>query len=200
MTGGTIIETVIKSKNGLKDLKEKRDSPSSRSLREILQQGAGTSGAPLRGPAAPSKPAVEIAAKDTDEPVVRNLSEEKSETILLGVSSNDILLQGTSTSSIPTAEGLRHIVSGVGELILTKKVLSGCSRQKLKKARAKSSEAGTVGIQQSRYAGASKQGEHPPKSLRDHGRRAVPLQKRQEHQKCPGTPRDLVLTWRLRPT
>jgi hypothetical protein len=191
------MENVIKSKNGLKVQKEKTDSPSNISHLEILQQGAGTSGAPLRGLADPSKHAVEIAAKDTDEPVVRNLSEEKSETILLGVSRNDILLQGTSTSSIPTAEGLRHIVSGVGELLLTKKALAGCSRQKLKKARAKSSEAGTVGIQQSRYAGPSKQGEPPPKTLRDHGRRAVPLQKRQGHQKCPGTPKYLVLTRRL---
>jgi hypothetical protein len=115
----------------------------------------------------PAKPAVEISAKYTDEPVVRNLSEIKSETILLGVSSTDILLQGTSTSIIPTAgEGLGHIVSGVGELRLTKKALSGCVRQKLKKARAKASEAVTVAIQQSRNAGASKQGESPTETLK----------------------------------
>jgi hypothetical protein len=34
------------------DLKEKRDSTSRKSLREILQQGAGSSGVPRRGPAA----------------------------------------------------------------------------------------------------------------------------------------------------
>jgi hypothetical protein len=35
---------------GPNDLKKKRDSPTRRSLQEILQQGAGNSGAPLRGP------------------------------------------------------------------------------------------------------------------------------------------------------
>jgi hypothetical protein len=67
------METVIKTKNSSRDLKLKKDSPSRRSLREILQQGAGISGAPLRDPVA-SKTAVEISAKDTDEQVVRNLS------------------------------------------------------------------------------------------------------------------------------
>jgi hypothetical protein len=125
-------EIKTKTKTGPKDLKQK-NSPPRRSLREILQQGAGSSGALLRGPAATSKP-VEISAKDRDEPVGRNLSEVKSETTLLGVSSTDIPLQGTSTSSIPTAgEGLGHIVSGVGELHLVKKALSGCSRWKLKR-------------------------------------------------------------------
>jgi hypothetical protein len=82
-------------------------------------------------------------------------SEVKSETILLGIISTDIPLQGTSTSSIPTGgEGLGYIVSGVGELRLKKKALSGWTRQKLKKARAKASEAGTLGIQKSRNAGA----------------------------------------------
>jgi hypothetical protein len=67
------METVIKIETGPKDLKPKRDSPSRRSLREIMQQGAGSSGAPLRGTAT-SKHAVDFSAKDTDEPVVRNLS------------------------------------------------------------------------------------------------------------------------------
>jgi hypothetical protein len=35
-----------KLKTGTLDLKEKRDSPSRKSLREILQQGAGSSGVP----------------------------------------------------------------------------------------------------------------------------------------------------------
>jgi hypothetical protein len=94
------METVKKIKTGPKDLKQKRDSPSRRSLQEILQQGAGSSGAPIRSPAATSEPAVEISGKDRHEPVVRNLSDVKSKTILLGVSSTDIPLQGTSTSSI----------------------------------------------------------------------------------------------------
>jgi hypothetical protein len=76
-----------KTKTGPKDLKQKRNTPPRISLREILQQGAESSGGPLRGPAATSEPAVEISAKDSDEPVVRNLSEVKSKTILLGVSS-----------------------------------------------------------------------------------------------------------------
>jgi hypothetical protein len=126
------MKTVKKTKTGPKDVKQKRDSPSRRSLREILQQGAESSGAQLRGPAATSEPAVEISTKDRDEPVVRNLFEVKSETILLRVNSTDIPLQGTSTSSIPTAgEGLGHIVSGVGELHLAKKALSGCPRRKI---------------------------------------------------------------------
>jgi hypothetical protein len=43
--------------------KKKRDYPSRRS------------GAPLNGPPATSKPVVEMSAKGTDEPVVRNLPE-----------------------------------------------------------------------------------------------------------------------------
>jgi hypothetical protein len=38
-------------------------------------QQPGSSGAPLRCPVTSSEPAVEISAKDTDEPVVRNLPE-----------------------------------------------------------------------------------------------------------------------------
>jgi hypothetical protein len=54
---------------------------------------------------------------------------------------------------------LGHIISGVGELRLAKKALSGYARWKLKKARARASEAGTGGIQQPANAGAPKQGE-----------------------------------------
>jgi hypothetical protein len=163
------METEAKTKTGPKDLKQKRDSPSRGFLQEILQQGAGSSGAPSRGPAATSKPAVEISANDWDEPVAQNLSEVKSKTIPSGVSSTDTPLQGASTSSIPTAgEGLGHTctVSGVGELCLAKKALSGCARRKLKKARARASEAGTGGIQQSGNAGAPKQGETPTETLK----------------------------------
>jgi hypothetical protein len=56
-----------KEKIGPQDLKEKRDSSSRRSLLEILQKGAGISSAPLSGPVATSKPAVEISAKGRDK-------------------------------------------------------------------------------------------------------------------------------------
>jgi hypothetical protein len=119
----------------------------------------------------------------------------------LGVSSTDIPLQGASTSSTPTAgEAVGHIVSGVGGLRLAKKALSGCARRKLKKPRARASEASIGGIQQPGIISAPKQGETPPKSLRGQSRRAVPLQKRPEHQKGPGTLRDQGLTRRLWPT
>jgi hypothetical protein len=62
-------------KNGPKDLKKHGDYPSRRSLREILQQGPESSGAPLRCPAATSESAVEISDKGRDGPVVRNLLE-----------------------------------------------------------------------------------------------------------------------------
>jgi hypothetical protein len=88
------MDTNTKTKTGPKDLKQKRDSPPRRSLREILQQGAGSSGAPPRRPVVTSEPVVKISAKDRDEPVVRDLSKVKSETTLLGVSSTDIPLQG----------------------------------------------------------------------------------------------------------
>jgi hypothetical protein len=92
--------------------------------------------------------------------VVRNLPEVKPGTLPLGVSSTDTPLQGTSTSSIPTAgEGLGHLVSGVGGLRLAKNALSGCARRKLKKARARASEAITGGIQQPGNADAPKQSE-----------------------------------------
>jgi hypothetical protein len=44
-----------RKKTGPQDLKEKRDSPSRRSTLEILQQGAGSFGAPLSGPVATSE-------------------------------------------------------------------------------------------------------------------------------------------------
>jgi hypothetical protein len=73
--------------------------------------------------------------------MVRNLPEVKPKIPLLEVSRTDIPLQGASTSSKPTAEGQGHLVSKVGGLHLAKKALSGCARQKLKKARARASEA-----------------------------------------------------------
>jgi hypothetical protein len=76
------MDTKIKIKRGPKDLKQKRDPPPRRSLREILKQGDGSSGSPLRDPAATSEPAVEISVKGSDEPVVRNLPEVKPGTPL----------------------------------------------------------------------------------------------------------------------
>jgi hypothetical protein len=109
MTRGTKIDTEMKTKTRPKNLKQKRDSPPRRSLREILQQEAGIYGASLRGPAATNEPAVGISAKDRDEPAVQNLSEVKTKTTLLVVSSTGIPLQGASTSSTPTAgEALGH--------------------------------------------------------------------------------------------
>jgi hypothetical protein len=154
-------------KTGPQDLKEKKDSPLRRSLREILQQVAGSPGAPLKGLDAATEPAVEISAKGKDEPVVRNLPEDKPRTPLLGVSSSDIPLQGASTSSIPTArEDLGHLVSGVGGLRLAKKALSASARRKLKKTSARASEAGTGSIQQPGNVGAPKQGETSTESLK----------------------------------
>jgi hypothetical protein len=129
-----------KEKTGPQDLKEKRDSPSRRSLREILQQGAGSSGAPLSGQVVTGEPAVEISAKGRDKPMVRNLPEMKPKIPLLGVSSTDIPLQGASTSSKPTeGEGQGHLVSKVGGFRLAKKALSGCARRQLKQAKARAS-------------------------------------------------------------
>jgi hypothetical protein len=103
------METISKTKTGSKDLKQKMDSPPRRTLREILQQGAGSSGAPSRRPVATSEPAAEISVKDRDEPAVLNLPQVKTKTTLCGVSSTDIPLQGASTSSTPTAgEALGH--------------------------------------------------------------------------------------------
>jgi hypothetical protein len=65
--------------------------------------------------------------------VVRNLTEVKPRTPLLGVSSTDTPLQGASSRSTPTArDRLGHVVSGVGGLRLAKKALE---RQKQGEAR-----------------------------------------------------------------
>jgi hypothetical protein len=76
ITHGTKIDYKAKNKtNGPKDQKKKRDCPPRRSLREILQQGAGSSGVPARDPGATSEPAAVTSAKGRDEPMVRNLPE-----------------------------------------------------------------------------------------------------------------------------
>jgi hypothetical protein len=141
------MDTELKKTTGPKNLKMKRGSPPRRSLREILEQGTGSYGAPLRGPAATSETAAVISAKGRNEPMVRNLPEVKPGTSLLRVSGTDIPPQTASTSDIPTAK-LGHQVSGVGGIRLAKKALSVCARRKLKKAKARANEARTEGIQQ----------------------------------------------------
>jgi hypothetical protein len=78
----------------------------------------------------------------------------------LGISNTDTPLQGASISGLPAAGGEPgNLVSGIGGIHLTKKVLSGCARQKLKKAKARAIEAETGGIQQPGNAITPKQGE-----------------------------------------
>jgi hypothetical protein len=154
-----------KLKIGRQNLKETRDSPSWKSLREILQQGAGSSGVPRSGPAATRVPAVEISAKGRDKPMVRYLTEVKLKIPLMGVSHTDIPLQGASTSSKPAVgEGQGHSISQTDGPRLAKKALSGCTRRKLKKARTRASEAETGGFQQPGNASAPKQGENSTKA------------------------------------
>jgi hypothetical protein len=72
----------------------------------------------------------------------------------------------------PVISAAGHLVSRVGGLHLAKKALTGCARQKLKKAKAMASKAGTEGIQQPGNAGAPKQGEtltETPKRPRSEG-------------------------------
>jgi hypothetical protein len=163
ITPGTAVNTESKQTTFRRGLKKKSDSPPRRSLREIIQQGAGSSGAPLRGLVATSKPAVEISAEGRDEPVVRNLPDVKPGIRLLGVSATDIPLQGASIFGMPTAgEGLGHLVSRVGRHPDN----AFFARRKLKKAKARASEAGTGGIQQPGNAGAHKQEETLTETLK----------------------------------
>jgi hypothetical protein len=74
-----------------------------------------------------TEPAVEVSARGRDEPVVRYQHAVTSRTSLLRASSSDTPLQGVCNSGKP-AEGDRFY--------LAKTKLSGCSRQKLKKASA----------------------------------------------------------------
>jgi hypothetical protein len=143
-------------KTGPLDLKEKRDFPSRKSLRDMLQKGTGTSGAPRSGPVATSGPVVEISAEGKDKPMVRHLPEVEPKIPLLGDSRTHIPLQGASTSSTPTAGGQGHLVSQTGEFHLAKKALSGSVRRNLRKAKAWASEAGTGAIDQPRITSAPK--------------------------------------------
>jgi hypothetical protein len=152
-----------KIKTGPLDIKEMRDSHSRKSIREILQQGAGSSVVPRSGPAATRVPAVEISAKGKDKPMVRYLHEVKPKIPQMGVRLTDIPPQGASTSSKPAA-GQGHSVSQTGGPRLAKKALSRCAKRKLKKASARASEAETEGIQQPGNESAPKQGENSTKA------------------------------------
>jgi hypothetical protein len=83
----------------------------------------------------------------------------------LGVSGTDTPLKGASISAIP-AGGLGHLLSGVGELRLAKKALSGCTGLRLKKGKARASGAGTGFVQQPGNAGALKEEETLNKTIK----------------------------------
>jgi hypothetical protein len=158
---------------GPKDLKMKWDSPPRRPLREILQQGAGSSGVLVRDPVTTSEPAAVISAKGRSEPLVRNLPEVELRTSLSGTGRINTPLQGAGSAGIPIVEGDRgSLVPSMVEFLLAKKALSGCARRKLKKAKARSGEAGTWGIQQPGTVGLTVQLEtftEPPKRPRPGG-------------------------------
>jgi hypothetical protein len=83
----------------------------------------------------------------------------------LGTSGIDTTIQGAGGTGIPAVgEDQICLVPSIGGFRLAKKALSGCARRKLEKAKAKSSEAGTGGIQQPGYARATKQVEPPTKT------------------------------------
>jgi hypothetical protein len=113
--------------------------------------------------------------------VVRHLPEVKPKIPLFGVSLTDIPLQGASKRTVGDGQG--HLVSQEGEPCLAQKALSGCARQKLKKARARASKAGSGGIQQPGNASVPKQGET---SNRPRSEGSTP-QKWPELQKGPGS-------------
>jgi hypothetical protein len=81
----------------------------------------------------------------------------------------------------------------------TKKALSGCAKRKLKRQELEKAKQ-KLGAAYNQELLARPSREIPPsKLLRGLGQRAVPPQKRSEHQKCPGTLRDLGLIRRLWP-
>jgi hypothetical protein len=111
------MEAKFKTKtNGARDLKNERDSPPRRSLREILQQGAGSSGVPVTGPVATSEPAAVTSAKGKDEPMVRNLPEVEPRNYLLGVRGIDTTIQGDGSAGIPAVGGHQgSLVPSIGK-------------------------------------------------------------------------------------
>jgi hypothetical protein len=110
-------------KTGPLDLKEKRDATSRKSLREIIQQGPGSSGVSRSGAAATRVPAVEISGKGRYKPMIRYPPEVKPKVPLMGVSHTDIPPQGASTSSKPAAGEVQgQSVSQTGGLRLRRKL------------------------------------------------------------------------------
>jgi hypothetical protein len=149
--------------------------------------GAGSSSAPRNGLVVSSGPAVEISAKGRDKPIVRHLPNVKPKIPLLGVSRTDIPLQRTSNSSKSTVEGQVQLASQAGGPHLAKKALSGCTRQKLKKARVRASEVERGAFSNQEMQVCPSREKPQPKPQRGQGQRAVPTQKWPELQKCPGT-------------
>jgi hypothetical protein len=67
---------------------------------------------------------------------------------------------------LPKEKVWGHLVSGVGGFHLAKKALYGCTRQKLKKVKARASEAGTGDIQQPENADVPKKRETLTETLK----------------------------------
>jgi hypothetical protein len=88
-----------KNKTGRKDLKLKRDPLPRGSL---LQQWAGSSGEPIRGPVATREPAVEVSVNGRNEPMVQNLPERH-----LG----QYFLEETDYFDVPMSKILRFVRS-----------------------------------------------------------------------------------------
>jgi hypothetical protein len=79
-------------------------------------------------------------------------------------------------------------VSRIAGLCLVKKALPGCATRKLKKAKARASEAGTEDIKEPGNSGTPKQGETSTKTLkRSKSERNTPT----EMARAPKRPRDL---------
>jgi hypothetical protein len=126
---------------------------------------------------ATSELAAVTSAKGKNEPMVRNLSCSRRR---------------------PGKPGPQN-----SELRLAKKALSGCARRKLKKAKAKSSEAGTGGIQQPVTASLTKQLETPtenPKRPRSEGSassKTIRPPKRPRDWKGPGNYKEALTNIRV---
>jgi hypothetical protein len=163
------------------------DSHTRRSLQEILQQGAGSSGVLSRKLVMNSEPAAKVSAKGRDEPEVQNMPEARSGTSLTGASDTDTPLQAAINSGLPAAGGeLEHPVPGTAGFHLAKNALSGCTRRKLKKAKPGPSESKTGGSSNQEMQLCPSRGKPQPKPLRGQGQRTVLQQKWLDLQKGPG--------------
>jgi hypothetical protein len=131
-----------------KDLKRRGILPPRRSLREILQQGAESSGVTARDPLANSEPDAVISAKGRNEPLVRNLPEVELGTSLSGTGGINTSLQEAGSAGIPAAEGDQgRLIPSMGEFRLAKKELSGSARRKLKKSQSQVKRGRNWGFQ-----------------------------------------------------